>query len=269
MHPAFQFNRGAPVDQAHGLRRLFAGRAQRLIALVSNPHVACTGVLLERLTTALTQLQLNTLVVDAAESSPAPAELAALELAAAIEPLSPQLSYLAARGLPLQHVDTRGSSAQWLHSVSLAAPGAQVLVLHASAADLVRLLSARPLRPLLIAGESPDSVTHAYAAMKLLAQRRGLMSHDLLLAAPPQSTLAPRIAKRLASCAEQFLGASLRDWVAVDPHSDVREPPGAGLLQLAAASCGADTAADDDEANPETAVWMRRSTQSMPSLNPI
>lgn len=268
MPAAISIAAAAPRDQAHGLRRLFAGSAQRIIALASNPHLECTGVLLERLTTALTQLGLNTLLVDAADTSPAPSEMAALDVAAAIEPLSRHLSYLAARGLPLRHVDTRGSSTHWLRKLSHAAPQAQVLVVHAGAADLVRLLAEQALRPVLLAGECCDSVTHAYAAMKLLAQRRGLMSFDLLLGAPPRGRLAARIADSLAGCAERFLGAAVRDWVAVDPHSDVREPPCAGLLRVAAAACGDQRAPEAALSDASAAVWMRRTPHPTPSLNP-
>ena len=50
-------------------------------------------------------------------------------------------------------------------------------------------------------------MTHAYAAMKLLVQRCALMSSDLLLAAPAAARACRVIAQRLASCAEDFLGA--------------------------------------------------------------
>lgn len=226
-----------PADQAHGLRRLFGNAAQPVLhlALVSNPHVAFGGVVLERLTTVLAALGQHTLVVDAAETSPAPLELAALDLRECIEPLSPQVSYLAARGLPLRHVDTRGSSAHFLDRVLQAAPPCQVLLVHAGAPDLARLYERRALRPLLLAGEQPQSLTHAYAAMKLLATRRALMSFDLLLSAAPASRRASTIAQRLASCAESFLGAALHDWAVVDPASDVRDHPGAALCALVAA----------------------------------
>ncbi|MBX3642836.1 MAG: flagellar biosynthesis protein [Rubrivivax sp.] len=225
----------APADQAHGLRRLFAGTQVQHIALVANPHVAFTGVVLERLTTVLGTLGLHTLVVDAADTSPAPQELAALDLRAGIETLSPRVSYLAARGLPLGHVDTRGSSAHFLDRLQAAAPQCGVLLVHAGAGDLARLYAQRALRPLLLASEQPEAVTHAYAAMKLLVMRRQLMSYDLLLAAPPALPRTRAVAQRLASCAENFLGASLHDWVAVDPACDVREEPGDALTGLVAA----------------------------------
>lgn len=235
MHDFDPFTADAPTDQAHGLRRLFGGTAACHIALVANPHVAFTSVLLERLTTTLAASGLNTLVVDAADSSPAPRELAALDLRAGIEPLSEHVSYMAARGLPLAHVDTRGSSAHLLDRLQSVAPGVRVLLVHASAADLARLYPQRALRPLLLAADQPESLTHAYASLKLLAQRNGWMSADLLLAAPEASPRAERIAQRLASCAEHFLGAALREWVAIDPVCDVRDPPGEALSALVAA----------------------------------
>jgi flagellar biosynthesis protein FlhG len=84
-------------------------------------------------------------------------------------------------------------------------------------------------RPLLMADDHPASVTHAYAAMKLLTQRAGLVVHDLLLGAAPTSPRAERIAMQLATCADDFLGAVLRDWVQIDPASDAREAPNAAL----------------------------------------
>ncbi len=246
MHAPDSFALNLPADQAHGLRRLFGGTLARHIALVANPHVAFDNVVLERLTTALAAMGLNTLVVDAADSSPAPRELAALDLRAGIEPLSERVSYLAARGLPLAHVDTRGSSAHLLDRLQSAAPQCGVFLVHASAGDLARLYPRRSLRPLLLAADQPESLTHAYASMKLLALRCGWMSADLLLAAPAAAPRAPLIAQRLASCADSFLGASLREWVAVDPASDVRDAPSDALRALVAAQLQL----PDDEMQP-------------------
>ena len=247
----------SPADQAHGLRRLFAGAQARHIALVANPHVAFSSVVLERLTTVLGALGLSTLVVDAADNSPAPPELAALDLRAAVETLSPQVSYLAARGLPLRHVDTRGASAHFLDRLQAAAPQARVLLVHADAPDLARLFGRRALRPMLLAADQPDSLTHAYAAMKLLALRCGLMSYDLLLAAPPAGKRVPTIARRLASCADSFLGAALHDWVAIDPACDVRECPGEALSALVAAQLRLEAEEGHEAAQPEPA-WQAR-----------
>lgn len=215
-----------PLDQADGLRRLFAHAQVRFVPVVSNPHMAFGGVMLERLCSGFAEQGCHTLVIDAGENAPEPHEMAQVDLAESIETLSHEVSYLAAHGLPLRYVDAQGSTAGFLEAVARAAPGADVVLVHASATDLCRLFMrgeslTRP-RPLLLADDRPVSVTHAYAAMKLLTQRGGLLVHDLLLSAAPSSPRAERIAMQIATCADDFLGAVLRDWMQVDPASDPR-----------------------------------------------
>jgi len=227
--------RSAPLDQADGLRRLFAAARARFVALVANPRVPLDGVLIERLGSALSALGRRVLVVDAAANSPPVPELAWIDLAACIEPLAPALAYLPARGLPARHVDTRGCSGALLDALAEAAPQADAIVLHAGASDLGRLFMHRAPRPVLMAADSPASVTEAYAGLKLLALRHGWLSFDLLLAAAPGSPRRARIARQLADCADRFVGAVLHDWAAVDPAGDASEPPDPDLLRLAAA----------------------------------
>lgn len=220
-------------DQADGLRRLFASSRVRFIPVLSNPHVLSAGVLLEGLCAAFAELGLHTLVVDAGEMSPQPSELAQVDLAACVEPLSEHVSYLAARGLPLRHINANGSAAQFLEVVADAAPQADVVLLHAGAAELARMVASRELRPVLLADTDVQSVTHAYAGMKWLTQRAGLMVYSLLLACPPQLRLAERIAQQLSSCAEGFLGAVLRDWACMDPRQPASAPMAPELRYLA------------------------------------
>lgn len=239
-------SRPAPLDQADGLRRLFAHARVCFVPVVSNPHVAFGGVMLERLCAAFGEHGKHTLVVDAGENGPLHAEMATLELSECVETLSPQVSYLAARGLPIKFVDTHGSTAPFLQAVSDAAPHADVVVIHAAAADLCRLFARSEARPLLMADDRPASVTHAYAGMKILTQRAGLIVHDLLLAAAPSSPRAERIAMQIATCGDDFLGAVLRDWVQIDPASDATEPPAPALRRWARETlhpAGAPTAA--------------------------
>lgn len=220
------------VDQADGLRRLFARTGCTILPLVSNPHVKASGVAVERLTAALALQGRKTLVVDAGETSPPPAEASALELAPCIERLSRHIAYLAARGLPRRYVDTHGSAASLLDELTRLVPDAQVLLLHASAPDLARLCNGRALRPLVLASDHPEGVKHAYAGMKLLAQRSGWMSFDLLMMAPDRSPRVEPICKTLADCADQFIGASLREWAQIDPLTPAREAPSASLQAL-------------------------------------
>ena len=162
--------------------------------------------------------------------------MAAIDLADCIETLSPQVSYLAARGLPLRHVErARFDRAVPAGARCRAAPAATwcwctpgdrpVPPVHAQR-------RAHRVRPLLLADDRPVSVTHAYAAMKLLTQRAGLVVHDLLLGARRNSPRAERIAMQLATCADDFLGAVLRDWVQIDPATDAREAPTPALRRL-------------------------------------
>jgi flagellar biosynthesis protein FlhG len=226
-------SRPMPLDQADGLRRMFGAARPRLVAVASNPHVVFAGVLLERLTTAFAALGCRSIVVDASEQAPAPHELAMLDLAACVEPLSAEVCYLAARGLPMRHVDARGSSASFITAVADAAPQADVILVHAPASDLSRLVTGRALRPVLLAADHPHSVTEAYGAMKLLSMRNGLMSYDLLLSADPASPRRGRIAEQLGSCADRFLGAVLHDAAVIDPAVDVHEMPTPDLLRVA------------------------------------
>ena len=97
----------APLDQADGLRRMFASRQRRVLALAANPYVPFSGVVLDRLSALLAASGRTVLVVDASSASPPPHELAALDLSAGIEKVAAQVSYLPAAGLVTAFVDTR------------------------------------------------------------------------------------------------------------------------------------------------------------------
>jgi flagellar biosynthesis protein FlhG len=50
-----------------------------------------------------------------------------------------------------------------------------------------------------------------------------------MLVASPQSPRAERIAIQIATCADDFLGAVLHDWIQVDPAGDARAPASPAL----------------------------------------
>ncbi len=226
-------SRPIPLDQAYGLRQLFA-RAQLLcIPVVSNPHVTFGGVILERLCAAFTMLGKKILVIDAAEHSPEPHEMADIDLAASVETLSNEVFYLAARGLPLRSVNAKGSTAAFLEAAAQAVPQAEVALVHAHGSEMCRLFGQSGARPLLIADEHPSSVTHSYAAMKMLTQRAGLKVFDVLLCIEPQSPRADRIAKQLARCADDFFGGIVRECIQIDPVCAAQEMPTPELLRWA------------------------------------
>lgn len=224
-----------PADQASGLRRLFGTTRRRLLPVAANPFVPGGQALLETLSAALAVQGRQVLVVDAASTAPTPHETAMFDLAAGVERLHPQVSYLAARGIPLTHVDTHGSAAAFVDAAFEAAPQADVMLLHADPTDLARMLGRRELRPLLLGAESPESIKHAYACCKLLAQRCGLMTFDLVLTARSGQRRMQAIAERLASCADTFLGAVLHDVAVVDPVLDPMAAHDPGLARLVAA----------------------------------
>ncbi len=231
-------------DQADGLRQMFAGACARFVPVVSNPHVAFGGVMLERLCTSFAERGARVLVVDAAERASTPGEMAMIELGQCVERLSPQVAYLAARGLPIRFVDARGSTHGFLERAAEAAPGCDVVLVHADAKELCRMFAhgrrgqeadaACAPCPIVIADDRPESVTHAYVSMKLLAQRAGLVVSDLLLGAAPHSPRADRIAAKLAGCADNFFAGVLRDWARIDPAGDPGEAPSDSLRRLVA-----------------------------------
>ncbi len=224
----------APADQADGLRRLFGGRVRRFMPLVANPYVVFSGVVLERVTTCFAMAGVSVLLVDAADSAPATADLALLDLSGCVERLDEHTHYLAARGLPRAFVDARGSAAKLLPALTGAAPQAEVIVVHGEAGDLARIFQRVDVRPLLLCAERVDAVKHSYAAAKLLAQRAELMTFDLLLTAAPASKRARAVAASLATCLESFTGALLQHWTPVDPAVDVNEAPTPELRRLLA-----------------------------------
>ena len=217
---------------------LFARAQVRFLPVVSNPHMAFGGVMLERICTAMANLGRHTLVVDAGERAPQPQELSVINLAECVEPLSSEVSYLAARGLPLRFVDTHGSTVDFLQAVADAAPHADVVLIHAPAGDLCRMFGQpdpeRFARPLVLADEHPGSVTQAYASMKLLSQRAGIQVYDLLLSANAASQRADRISQQLSRCADDFLGAALRECLRIDPATHAVDAPTPALQRWAA-----------------------------------
>jgi len=229
-----------PLDQADGLRRMFAARQTRLLPLVANPHLRSSSVLLDRLAEVLAHQGLQVLVVDAGAQAPPPPELVQLGLAPCIEMISPRVAYLPARQLPVQYVDTRGCAASFIDALQQAWPLADVIVLHAEVSDLARLLKHRASRPLLLAADDPESLKHAYASCKWLVQRCDLMTYDLLLAASSQSPRLSSIAASLAGCADQFLGAVVRNCALVDPLVAADDAAGPDLLHLLQAQMNID-----------------------------
>jgi len=224
---------GFLTDQADGLRRMFAASQQCIVPVASNAFVEESAALIERFTAAFVALGAEVLVVDAAPGSPAPHDLAAIDLAACIEPLGGQTSYLAASGLPRRYTDMRGSSAALLERICHVGRRFDVIVLHAGATDLARMLGTREVRPVLLASSASASLTDAYASMKLLVQRTRLMTFDVLVASRGRKRLATEVGERLATCADKFLGAVLSTPRVIEGLAAAPGKPSEALMDLA------------------------------------
>lgn len=253
MTTSYTARKRASPDQAAGLRRIFAASRTRYLALVQNEFLPSASLVLERLCAAAAQLGLRTLVVDAADSAPPPREMALLDLRSCIEALSPDLWYLAARGLPIRHVDSQGRCGGFLHAIERAAPQANLVLVHAGVTDLARLLGTRRMRPLLQAADSPRCLTEAYAGLKRLAHRPGWMAHDLLVLADPRGPRTERLGECLAECAERFLGAAIHDCVVIDPTADCGTAADPRLMDLLRAQLAHDSHIETGAPAP---VWV-------------
>jgi flagellar biosynthesis protein FlhG len=229
-------------DQAAGLRALFARPASRVVPVIDNPAIAEADSLLDALVGAYLERGLRVLVVDAGARAPLYNELALLNLSACVERLSDQVSWLDARGLVAHHLDTRGSASGLLRRLRDAAPGVDLMLVRASAAELARVLAGESdLRPVLLADGQQQSLTSAYAGMKWLVERLGCQVFELLIAGQPEAQLTQRIARQLGETAERFLGVALGGWAALAPgsrplvpNSAWRRVAHAGLRQVAA-----------------------------------
>ena len=155
----------------------------------------------------------HTLVVDAGERAGAAGEMALIDLGA-VRRAAVAAGLLPGRARPADPLRRRRPARPAPSSSASPKPrrGCDVVLVHASAAELCRLFARAARRsaaiaapcPIVLADDRPPSVTHAYAAMKLLAQRAGLVVHDLLLGAAPHSPRAERIAAKLADLRRQL-----------------------------------------------------------------
>jgi hypothetical protein len=194
-------------------------------------------LVLERLCAAYASFDLHTLVVDASDQARPPCELAEFDLAEGVEVLSNQVSYMPARGLPLRFADARGSCSSLLDALADASPQTDVVLVHASASELVRMFAGPArginLHPLLFTNDLAEGLKDAYASVKVISQRGGWMAYDLLVCATTRSMQAEPVAERLARCADDFLGVAQREWQLLDPREPAAADPNPKFMELA------------------------------------
>ena len=95
------------------------------------------------------------------------------------------------------------------------------------------------------------------------------MVHDLLLCAAPASPRSERIAMQLATCADDFLGAVLRDWMQIDPAGEVPRHNARDLRTDTATDTVTDTNTDtntDTAATQALRRWVRDTLKPDPAL---
>jgi hypothetical protein len=245
-------------DQAAGLRALFKPRQPQWVPVLDNPHCEGAEAVLDALVGAYLERGLNVLVVDAGAHARAVSELALINLAACVEPMSDKVAWLEARGLVSHYLDHRGSAARLLPKLAAAAPQAEVILLRAGVAEMARLLSApqaQLTRPVLVTDLQQQNLTTAYSAMKWLRERTPTVVFGLVVAGHPDLALTQRIARQLADCAERFLSAALPTWAALEPG---RPKPSPQLRRLARDCLQPDAGSDtDDVAMPRQQEFRR------------
>ncbi|UZD55753.1 hypothetical protein [Caldimonas aquatica] len=202
------------VDQAHGLRRLFAHHTVHLLPVAANPHTPGSHLLLEGLCHGLAAQDLHTLVVDAAPSvyttgvDVAGALARDLDLGQWIDEFDAHTSVLAAApGSLACFGEAQGSASLLFEALREAAPSADVVLFHADASVLSGLFAGRRVRPLVFSGDDAESLKHAYASIKVLVHYAGLLDHAVVMDCAQQAIGVPPAALRLLRCAADFLAA--------------------------------------------------------------
>ncbi|HWP20418.1 MAG TPA: flagellar biosynthesis protein [Burkholderiaceae bacterium] len=205
------------IDQAHGLRRLFAHHTVHLVPVAANPFVPGSPLLLEGLCQGLAAQGQHTLVVEAAPAAQAAGVDVAgaiardLDLGQWIDEFDAHTCVLAATpGSLACFGENEGAAALLFEALREAAPSADVVLFHAEAAVLAGLFAGRRVRPLVLSGDDAESLKHAYASIKVLAQYGGLVDHAVVMDCAQQAMGVPQAAVRLMRCAQDFLRAQAR-----------------------------------------------------------
>jgi hypothetical protein len=200
-------------DQAHGLRRLFSYHAVHLLPVVANPCLPGSPALLEGLCQGLAAQGLHTLVVDAVPGGGldiADALTRDLDLGQWIVDADALTSVLAVGPTLASFGQVEGAPSLLFESLREAVPSADVVMFHADANTLAGLFRARRVRPLVLAGDDPQALTHAYASIKILALSAGLRRHAVVLdTGAPVSGTCPA-ATSLVRCVRDFLDGEAR-----------------------------------------------------------
>ena len=203
------------MDQAHGLRRLFAQQTLHFMPVVSNPYVKRSAVLLDKLCQGLTGQGMHVLVVDA---TPHPSLRGVnlldvmrrdLNLGQWVDELDSHVSVLTV-GSSFEDLASRTDMRQRLFEfLRESAPTADLILFHADALATSRVFAEQAVRPLVLSTDDPASITEVYASIKLLVQCGHLHKHSMVLDLLGKIRGLPNCAVRLGKCVQDFLGAQL------------------------------------------------------------
>lgn len=230
--------RGAlhPVDQAHGLRRLFARQTVRLLPLVASAGWPDAQALALDLAMRWAQDGRHVLVLDglSAQRSPWVDEATAWDLdhvlqaqvsfEDAAQAVVPGVWLMAAQeGLPSLVRD--GHAARSVLQAAAQLPqGIDMVILLAGAPIVAALCAGEAVLPLVLGGDAPADMTDAYLALKILATEGGLSRCGLVLTDRGAPARVQMAAQRITTCAQRFLGGDVHLAATVPLHGAQTEP---------------------------------------------
>jgi flagellar biosynthesis protein FlhG len=222
------------LDQAAGLRRLFARRALRVLPLAGGDESRAEPAFVLNLAAALARAGWRPIVVDGQRRGLS-ARLAgepALELADLLEGQrsfesvvirSPEgFSVLpAACGLAQVASDPAAADAMF-GAIAAVRDGYDIALVHANPATLGALLGGHQAEPAVVCGPAERDLTAAYARLKALATGHGFSRFRVVFDRAPSPVISAQRHRRLAEVADRFLSAAVAYGGAVAPHDDAQ-----------------------------------------------
>jgi flagellar biosynthesis protein FlhG len=209
------------LDQASGLRRLFARRALRVLPVASERTDASATRFVANLAAALARTGLQTIVVDGRRDGVAGllglcptldlADLLTADLSfERVVVDSPQgFSVLpATHGLPMLGADPAAADAVFSALAALGR-GFEVALVHADGATLGPLLGRAGAETTLVCGADDENLTAVYGRIKALVTTHGMSRFRVVFDRAGSPLEAVSRHRRLASVAHRYLSASV------------------------------------------------------------
>ncbi len=209
------------LDQASGLRRLFARRALRVLPVASESSDAGATRFVVNLAAALSRMGWQPIVLDGRDDGVAgflglrpTLELADLLTAdhrfeRVVLNSHAGFSILpAAQGLPMLGADPRAADAVFSALASLGR-GFEVALVHGDGATLGPLLGRRIAETTLVCGPADEDLTATYARLKALVTSYGMSRFRVVFDRAASAAETAMRHRRLATVAQRYLSASV------------------------------------------------------------